>query len=159
MKQRICRVCGTPYEITSPLGYACQTCSGECPESVTILNTPQPHSAEADKARCSFCGEEPHQIKDCPACKSRHETLDLYLSARKKIARLEAAVDAMGDNRKFAISNCYMMARRCVARLKRENPNDLKSFEEWGHIIRFCESTGEKPQLLRDSIPRDIQGG
>lgn len=58
-----------------------------------------------------------------------------------------------------ALADCYMTARRAVARLKRETPNDSKALVEWGHIIRFCELSGSKSTMLRDSIPKDIQGG
>lgn len=58
-----------------------------------------------------------------------------------------------------ALADCYMMARRAVARLKRETPQDERSLKEWSHVIRFCESAGSKSTMLRDSMPTEIQGG
>jgi hypothetical protein len=60
-----------------------------------------------------------------------------------------------------ALADCYMMARRQVARLTRETHpgSDRVSLEAWGHVIRFCESAGEKADFLRDSVPTDMQGG
>ncbi len=49
---------------------------------------------------------------------------------------------------KVALTDCYMMARRAVWRLKREGFKE-EFVSEFNHIIRFCEAAGCKPDILR----------
>lgn len=67
----------------------------------------------------------------------------------KEIARLEA------KNQKLmkALGNCYMMARR---RAKVATQFERTQYE---HIIRFCEETGLKAEILRAQVPIEITGG
>ncbi len=64
-----------------------------------------------------------------------------------------------------ALANCYMLARRSVARF----PSNLFPVQmthdqriqkdNWEHIVRFCEETGLKPNILREAVPTEITGG
>lgn len=56
-----------------------------------------------------------------------------------------------------ALADCYMMARRQVNRLR--HTSDIEGTQAWNHIIRFCESVGQKSSLLRDATPTEITGG
>lgn len=44
-----------------------------------------------------------------------------------------------------ALHNCYMLARREIAR-------EFLTTDPWKHIVRFCESVGLTPNILRAGI-------
>lgn len=59
-----------------------------------------------------------------------------------------------------ALDNCYIMARREVARLSRQNPpHDPVTLERWQHVVRFCEEADCKSNILRRSLPTEMTEG
>lgn len=59
-----------------------------------------------------------------------------------------------------AIGNCFMMAKREIARyLNGRTPPDSLTLERWQHIQRFCETTGIKSDILRGQLPDEITEG
>lgn len=65
-----------------------------------------------------------------------------------------------------ALADCYMLARRAVTPLLRGARDGFRlthaqmtEKENWEHIIRFCEETGMKPEILRAQVPTEIIGG
>lgn len=107
-----CMTCGAPFE-ASPKEHICSKCDefferikeAECPlrtELVRLMNsqeiappiTPQPHAAEAVKIdKCPICGGICPMLDPC--------TQELI----EKIARLEAAGDAMVNHLHFCREN------------------------------------------------------
>jgi len=64
------------------------------------------------------------------------------------------------DAERRAIGNCYMMAKREIARLlNSRDVIDEKSLERWQHVLRFCESVGCKSDILRWQIPTELTEG
>lgn len=52
--------------------------------------TPHIHLPASDKGpRCSFCGEAPHPIGECPACLSPEDTRAKLLITRKALAEAQ----------------------------------------------------------------------
>jgi hypothetical protein len=58
-----------------------------------------------------------------------------------------------------AVGNCYMMAKREIARHLNQPLNDQKGLERWQHVQRFCETTGEKSSILRGQLPTEMTEG
>ena len=59
-----------------------------------------------------------------------------------------------------ALGNCYMMAKREIARILNGKADcDAMSLERWRHVQRFCEETGLKSSILRASLPTEITDG
>lgn len=61
-----------------------------------------------------------------------------------------------------AIGNCYMMAKREIARHLNHSSDEINhavSIERWQHVQRFCESVGEKSSILRWQLPTEITDG
>lgn len=72
--------------------------------------------------------------------------------------KLEATLKALG--------NCYMLANRSVTPLRRVARDGFRlthaqmvEKDNWKHIIRFCEETGMKAEILRAQVPTEITGG
>ena len=71
------------------------------------------------------------------------------------------------DALRKCVADCYMRARREISRLEipvnmglsRTMIENAKIPEAWNDVIRFCEATGEKSSILRDSVPTEITGG
>jgi len=63
------------------------------------------------------------------------------------------------DKSNKALADCYMMARRQIARLERNLPADPITLVAWKEIVRFCENTGLKSSILREAVPTEITGG
>jgi hypothetical protein len=55
-----------------------------------------------------------------------------------------------------ALADCYVMARR---QLRRKATMDAGQVEAWQHVARFCEETGLKAQLLRETLPTEMTEG
>ena len=59
-----------------------------------------------------------------------------------------------------ALGNCYMMAKREIARyLNHDWVNNATSLERWQHVKRFCESAGCTSSILRATLPTEITDG
>lgn len=59
-----------------------------------------------------------------------------------------------------ALGNCYMMAKREIARiLNGKSQTDAVSLERWRHVQRFCEETGLKSSILRATLPTELTEG
>ncbi len=61
-----------------------------------------------------------------------------------------------------ALSNCYMMSKREIARMLNRSPmvkSDQLTLERWQHVKRFCEETGQKSSILRATLPTEITDG
>jgi hypothetical protein len=61
-----------------------------------------------------------------------------------------------------ALGNCYMMAKREIARLLNKGEphgRDAVSLERWQHVKRFCEETGMKSSILRATLPTELTEG
>jgi len=92
---------------------------------------------------------------------------DLKKQALRKVDYLESLVRAGGVERTpaeellyRAVSNCYMMAKREIARIRNgKSQTDAMSQERWEHVKRFCEDTGMKSSILRDSLPTELTEG
>jgi chromosome segregation ATPase len=82
------------------------------------------------------------------------ESANAHLESPERADKSEAALaerDAEIARLIKALGDCYTLSRREL----RKNPND----EQWGHIKRFCEETGMRPQILRASFPTEITDG
>lgn len=58
-----------------------------------------------------------------------------------------------------AIGNCFMMAKRQIASHLNGTSTPAKDLERWQHVLRFCETTGSKSDILRGQLPTEITEG
>lgn len=69
-------------------------------------------------------------------------------------------VEETKDAKRKAVANCYMMAKREIARIRNGKAQfDATGLERWEHVLRFCEESGEKSSILRDGLPTEITDG
>lgn len=68
----------------------------------------------------------------------------------------QAAAEGQGNERirvlEQAVGNCYMMAKRQVAR-------GTSDTDWWQHVVRFCETTGSQSDILRRQLPDEMTEG
>ena len=75
------------------------------------------------------------------------------------------AVPAQGEDDEHrrvlrALGNCYMMAKREIARILNGKANcDAQSLERWQHVQRFCEEAGCTSSILRAQVPTELTEG
>jgi metal-sulfur cluster biosynthetic enzyme len=98
----------------------------------------------------------------CPACDALAESIAQALAD----VRAENADRTVVLER--AVGNCFMMAKREIARLLNMKPDASPlqlavalalTLERWEHIQRFCETTGSKSSILRGQLPTEITEG
>src|ERR1035437_5555256 len=58
-----------------------------------------------------------------------------------------------------AVGNCFMMAKRQIAAHLNGASVYQKDLERWQHVLRFCETTGSKSDILRGQLPTEITEG
>ena len=103
----------------------------------------------------------PHcpQGKDCGHCQRLDEVMK---QAEAALLALPSAPQEppQADLKRKAVANCYMMAKREIARILNGKAQvDTLSLERWQHVLRFCEESGEKSSILRDGLPTEMTEG
>lgn len=86
--------------------------------------------------------------------------LDAIMPLLREAAASLAPVDDQAVLVKRAVGNCYMMAKREIARITNGKAQaDATSLERWQHVKRFCESAGETSSILRWQLPTELTEG
>jgi len=59
-----------------------------------------------------------------------------------------------------ALGNCYMMAKREIARIQNgQSHTDAASLARWQQVKRFCEDAGCTSSILRAQVPTELTDG
>jgi hypothetical protein len=84
---------------------------------------------------------------------------DYSPSTREKLESENQSLKEQSNVLLHALADCYMLACRRARGTTREGSSVTPERQDWEHVKRFCESTGMKPQILRVSLPTEIQEG
>lgn len=151
---------------------SCKFCDAKCSCDCGHVAVPEQREGFSERDREIFLAGLGRGFDDClnaidpkqfVVCDSREAISSAMRSAGLKPQTVESVIDkeAVEEYRQFckmrrSLENISMYVRREGRRDKRKNKTD--NADSWGHILRFCEEAGVKPNILRDAAVRQPDG-
>lgn len=124
--------------------------------TLKVPNTPAPKATLCWKTP-PIDGSQGHPMAHCDR-KAGHKGLHSWQAASASVGEVTQDKERVRVLER-AVGNCFMMAKRQIAAHLKGASVYQHDLERWQHVLRFCETTGSKSDILRGQLPDEITEG